>query len=124
MFWEARWENEAFDGFLKLRSQEVRALAVGDFLLWCGGWSGMGGGHAIMYLVERVSATEAAFVTLNTGQGVGYHPGHPAGYPKQKRHTQMRLASTVEKVCDPAWLYLMFKIQAGGPSFAHSLPAH
>ena len=108
------WEAEAFGAFLQARSRQVRALAVGDFLLWCGGWSGVSGGHAIMYLVERTGDDEAAFVTLNTGQGVGYHPDYAAGYPKQKRLTQMRLPATLAKMSDTSWLYMLFKIQAGG----------
>jgi hypothetical protein len=43
----------AFDAFLAARGDEIRALDVGDFVVWCGGWSGTGGGHAIMYQVDR-----------------------------------------------------------------------
>jgi hypothetical protein len=61
-----------FAKFIHERSTEVSNLKVGDFLLWCGGWSGTDGGHAIMYMVDRTSNDEISFVVLNTGQGVGY----------------------------------------------------
>ena len=67
-----------------------------------------------MYMVDKVSSSKCDWVTFNTGQGVGNHPDFAAGYPKQKRYTQMRLCSTTEKVADPAWLWIVFKIQAGG----------
>ena len=65
-----------------------------------------------MYLVHRTSQTKAAFVTLNTGDGVEYHPPYPQGYPKDMRYTQLRFNSTVDEISDPAWLYLIFKIKA------------
>ena len=34
------WQAGEFSDFLKSRSAEVRNLAEGDFLLWCGGWMG------------------------------------------------------------------------------------
>ena len=108
------WETAAFDAYLAERSTQVEDLAVGDFLLWCGGWSGVSGGHAIMYMVDKVSQTRCDFVTFNTGQGVGNHPDYARGYPKQKRYTQMRLRSTTAEIADPAWLWIVFKIQAGG----------
>ena len=106
--------DEGVCDFLADRSRQVQDLAVGDFCLWCGGWSGVNGGHAIMYMVDKVSSSKCDWVTFNTGQGVGNHPDFAAGYPKQKRYTQMRLCSTTEKVADPAWLWIVFKIQAGG----------
>ena len=52
--------------------KQVKALSVEDFCIWCGGWSGTSGGHAIMYIVERTSDTEVSFIVCNTGEGVGY----------------------------------------------------
>ena len=61
------WESSAFDRFLGDRSDQIRGLSVGDFLLWCGGWTGASGGHAIMYCVDRLSDRDLAWVTFNTG---------------------------------------------------------
>ena len=97
-----------FVEYLKRRSQEVQDLAVGDFLLWCGGWSKPGGGHAIMYLVDRTSDTEISFVVLNTGEGVGHHPG--VGSDKTKRHTAMRHNNIpIENCTNTSWLYFLFR---------------
>ena len=64
--------SPAFSSYLEDRSKQVKALSVEDFCIWCGGWSGTSGGHAIMYIVERTSDTEVSFIVCNTGEGVGY----------------------------------------------------
>ena len=93
-------------------AHQVRDLKVGEFLLWPGGWLEASlGGHAIMYLVDRVSATEANFVVMNTGAGVRvWHKTCPEGYPKEKRHTQLCVRAELERIADPAWLYVLFRV--------------
>ena len=105
--------SKSFSNYLKARADQVKALEVEDFCIWCGGWSGTNGGHAIMYIVERTSETEVSFIVCNTGQGVGYHPG--VGSDKIKRHTCMRLNNIpLEKITDTVWLYFLFRIRSFG----------
>jgi hypothetical protein len=106
-------KSSAFVKYLEDRSNEVKDLKVNDFLLWCGGWCGTGGGHAIMYMVHKTSKKEVSFVVLNTGQGVGYHPGTASD--KTKRHTQYRLNNIpIENITNTSWLYFLFRIKAFG----------
>ena len=108
-------ESDGFDKYLAARGDEIRSLNVGDFLIWCGGWSGKSGGHAIMYIIDRTAEDAVSFVVCNTGSGVGYHPGTAEGYPKTKRFTSMRLDGVaMERVTHSAWLYLLFRINAFG----------
>ena len=67
-----------------------------------------------MYLVQRVNEKDVFFVTINTGEGVGNHPGYAPGYPKVKRYTSMRLRASIDRVACPSWLYFLFKIQSAG----------
>ena len=105
--------SDNFVRYLEDRSNEIKNLPVNDFALWCGGWMGTDGGHAIMYYIEKTSAKTVSFVVLNTGEGVGYHPG--AGSDKTKRHTQYRINDIpIENITDTSWLYFLFRIQAFG----------
>ena len=63
-----------FETFVSERGKEVQDLSVSDFVIWPGGWLEQGGGHAIMYTVERTSRSTVSIIVHNTGQGVGYHP--------------------------------------------------
>eukprot|EP00949_MAST-11_sp_MAST-11-sp1_P002253 g2253.t1 len=106
---------KAFDEFLEDRSKQVKALPVGDFLLWCGGWLGTNSGHAIMYLVDKTSRDTVSFVTCNTGDGVGHHPAEGDSKLSPKRATQMRHTDIpVDRIADPGWLYYLFRITATG----------
>ena len=105
--------SDAFINYLEDRAKEIKDLKVGDFLLWCGGWAGTEGGHAIMYLIDKTSKNTVSFVVINTGEGVGHHPG--VGTDKEKRHTQMRLNNIpLDNVTNLSWLYFLFRIKAFG----------
>ena len=99
----------AFEAFLGARSKEVSSLAVGDFLLWPGGWLSPGGGHAIMLLLHKVKKDEIGLVVCNTGDGVQYHRATAEGYPKAKRRTAMRVMVSVARLADLAVLYVLWR---------------
>jgi hypothetical protein len=68
---EPVFRKQEFGKYLIERAKEINDLDLGDFLLWCGGWSPHGKpGHAIMYMVDRTSDREVSFVVFNTGEGV------------------------------------------------------
>jgi hypothetical protein len=61
-------------------ADKIRALAPGEILIVPGGWSSLPSGHAILFIVQRVLASEDAsspqftFTACNTGQGIDRHP--------------------------------------------------
>ena len=61
-------------------ADKIRALALGEILIVPGGWSSLLSGSAILFIVQRVFASEYVsspqftFTSCNTGQGVDLHP--------------------------------------------------
>jgi hypothetical protein len=102
-----------FPGFAQKRINEVRDLQVGSMTVWPGGWSKPGGGHAIMYIVEKTSASTVSWVTCNTGDGIGHHPCTQQFYPKEKRKLAIRIDNIpVDRLANEAFLYILFRLQA------------
>ncbi|CAE7253094.1 unnamed protein product [Symbiodinium natans] len=91
----------------------LEGLKQGDMLLAPGGWIHNKGGHAILYLFQRVRGNEFSFAVCNTGEGVNAHPqdAGAAVFPKEKHVTSWRLTGIpAEKVLDELWLHALFKI--------------
>ena len=53
---------------------DVTNLPVGEELVVVGGWISVSGGHAVVYVVERLSESKHGFVVCNTGDGATWHP--------------------------------------------------
>ena len=92
----------------------LRDGPAGACILLPGGWCTNNGGHAIMHCVERSSRAlgeggEFIVVTLNTGQGVGHHPGSAMWYPKEKRRTAVRILADVERVIDSGVWFVLWQ---------------
>jgi len=51
-----------FEKFVSERAKEVQDLSVSDFVIWPGGWLEQGGGHAIMYTIERTSRSKVSMI--------------------------------------------------------------
>lgn len=82
-----------FIDFLSWWKQYLVNMPVGGSLLTPGGWSKPHPeGHAVCYTIIRESANTYAFVTHNTGDGVGSHPATKRAYPKNKFKTSARIS--------------------------------
>ncbi len=67
--------------FSKRLNFELSQLAVGDNLIWSGGWTspGMMGGHAVIYEIVKMGDDDFTFRIYNMGDGVQYHPSTNMG---------------------------------------------
>eukprot|EP00435_Cladocopium_sp_Y103_P040164 s652_g10.t2 len=91
----------------------LQKLKPGQLFLAPGGWRHNKGGHAIIYLFQRISDSEYKFAVCNTGEGVNDHPEDAGAgvFPKEKRVTSWLLKGIPpEKILDELWLYSLFKI--------------
>ena len=96
------------------RVDTILAGAAGECVLLPGGWCTNNGGHAIMHALERADRPlgdggEFIVVTLNTGQGVGHHPGSSKWFPKEKRRTAIRLLADAERIVDPGVWFVLWQ---------------
>lgn len=80
-------ENSSTLSLIQRIVSDISALAINDRIIIPGGWTNLGGGHAIVYIIERSSDSKFSFTVCNTGEGLGYHPmlgaslsGHKAKY--------------------------------------------
>ena len=71
-----------------------------------------GGGHAIMYVIEKTSSSKVSWITCNTGEGIQYHPQTLSHYPKKKRKLAIRIDDIpIERLAKEAFIYLLFRMQ-------------
>jgi hypothetical protein len=91
----------------------------GDVVTFCGGWSKPPQGHAIMYCIERTGPS-FAWVVINTGEGINYHPStfayerdESAGGPRRRFRSAVRIENIPEeKILDDVFLYVLWRLRA------------
>ena len=80
-----------------------------------------------MHVIERDRDGTYAFVTCNTGDGLGYHPVYAGDYPKRKQKTSMRFGGiSPKRILTPAVWYLFFKqkvtaVDENGPEILYEV---
>lgn len=52
---------------------KIKTMQEGERFLMSGGWSNIGAGHAMFYIVEKGKNGKYAFTVLNTGEGIQNH---------------------------------------------------
>ena len=110
--------------------ERLTALAAGASLVLCGGWSVPGAGnsstgHAVMYVVERLSDAEYAFTVCNTGEGIGaFHPSKPTAKGEVHYRTAMRFQGISAEVCARTWRNVASHQHRGAPPHTSSSPLH
>ena len=78
-------------------------------IVWPGGWSKPGGGHAIMYIIETTDTV--SWITCNTGEGIQHHPNNGI-LPKRKEKIRIRIDNIpIERLANQAYMYLLFRMQ-------------
>jgi len=101
--------DDAYAAYLAEFIASLEALQVGDRLPFGGGWSDKGGGHALMFVAERTSEEEYAFVVCNTGEGVNtYHPKIQKDYPKTKQRCAIRIAGIPKQAMVEEGVWFLF----------------
>lgn len=107
-----RLRSPSFTQFIFDRIEQAKKLPVGDLMVWPGGWSKPGGGHAIMYVIEKTNKNTISWITCNTGEGIQHHPTTMKFFPKQKRKLAIRIDNIpIERLANQAYLYLLFRMQ-------------
>jgi hypothetical protein len=91
----------------------VESLEVGSEFCVLGGWvTKTQSAHAIVFIVERVSQDEFAWVVCNTGRGVeDYHPKSDHCYPETKFKTALRYQGiSRERITSPHFWYMTLRL--------------
>ena len=95
-------------------------LAVGEVVTFCGGWLKPPQGHAIMYCIERTADDTFAWVIINTGEGINYHPtsweydrDESAAGPRARFRSAVRIEEIPkDKLLDEVVLYVLLRLRA------------
>lgn len=59
--------------YAELLCDKIKNLKNGERFLMTGGWRDLGGGHALLYLIEKEKNGNYAFTVVNTGEGIDNH---------------------------------------------------
>ena len=134
----AQWPASAKMATALQQQADLRALPVGELRVMPGGWSHTKGGHAIMYVFERLSGDnqngEFRFTVCNTGEGMNPHPFASIGaareghFIKSKARTSWSMEGIdAARITDALWLHCLQRINCEanddhGPSCFYEAP--
>jgi hypothetical protein len=75
------------------------------------GWRTHSGGHAVIYIFERISESNTRFTVCNSGQGLNYHPKSEKDFPETKHLTSLSIDQVPwSRITDEGFLFTLINL--------------
>lgn len=111
--WEVNlYQDHGITHFMGLFYADIKALQVGQEMLWGGGWNSLLG-HGVMHVLQRDREDSYTLITCNTGDGLQYHNASARRFPKElyNHYLAVRDIPRARLVDDFSWAHILWGLR-------------